>query len=65
MRTLFFAFIAAVLAFGMLGASAADQHNVSIVNATGYPIKFLASTRPGTTTGTTTISATSSRMATA
>jgi hypothetical protein len=47
MRTLFFAFITAVIAFGTLPASAADQRDVNIVNATGYPIKFLGFNPPG------------------
>jgi hypothetical protein len=46
MRALFFALIAAVVAFGTLPASAADERDVMIVNATGYPIKFLGFNPP-------------------
>jgi hypothetical protein len=47
MRALFFALVAAAVAFGTLPSSAADERDVMVINATGYPIKFLGFNPPG------------------
>jgi hypothetical protein len=47
MRALLLALVAAVVAFGTLPASAADERDVMVINATGYPIKFLGFNPPG------------------
>ncbi|HEV3183683.1 MAG TPA: hypothetical protein VGZ49_02320 [Xanthobacteraceae bacterium] len=47
MRAIFLALVAVVVAFGTLPASAADERDVMVINATGYPIKFLGFNPPG------------------
>ena len=47
MKSLFFAFIAAVAVMIANPASAADDRNVTVVNGTGYGVKFLGFNNPG------------------
>jgi hypothetical protein len=45
MKSIFFAL--AVMALGVTATSAADDRNVTVVNGTGYGIKFLGFNNPG------------------
>src|ERR1700731_4829030 len=47
MRNFLFALVAVAVAFGAQPASAADERDVMVINATGYPIKFLGFNPPG------------------
>src|SRR6185503_9252528 len=47
MKSLFFAFIAAVAVMIANPVSAADDRNVTVVNGTGYGVKFLGFNNPG------------------
>lgn len=47
MRALFLGFIVAVAALGGSSSFAADERNVTVVNGTGYGIKFLGFNNPG------------------
>jgi hypothetical protein len=47
MKSFLLAFVVAVAALGGSSAFAADQRNVTVVNGTGYGIKFLGFNNPG------------------
>jgi hypothetical protein len=47
MKALFFALVVAVAAFGGSSSYAADERDVTVVNGTGYGIKFLGFNTPG------------------
>jgi hypothetical protein len=47
MRGFFLAFVITVAALTGSSAFATDQRNVTVVNGTGYPIKFLGFNNPG------------------
>jgi hypothetical protein len=47
MRALFLAFVVAVSTLGGSSSFAADERNVTVVNGTGYVIKFLGFNNPG------------------
>lgn len=47
MKALFFAFVVAVASLGVSSSFAADERNVTVVNGTGYGIKFLGFNNPG------------------
>lgn len=47
MRSTFFALVAAVVTLSATASFAADERNVTVVNQTGYQIKFLGFNPPG------------------
>jgi hypothetical protein len=47
MKSVFLGFVAAVTMLAASATYAADERNVTVVNGTGYPIKFLGFNNPG------------------
>ena len=47
MKSLFIAFIVAAAALNASPSRAADERNVTVINGTGYGIKFLGFNNPG------------------
>jgi hypothetical protein len=47
MRAIFFAIVVAIATLGSAPSFATDERNVTVVNATGYAIKFLGFNPPG------------------